>query len=575
MAGTWQPLIHQPTFNTSTMILLSDGRILVQEEATAHWHALTPDSHGSYLNGTWSPLADMSFWRRYYASGMLRDGRIVLIGGEQSGAGGDTNKGEIYDPVSNSWSPIPSPPGWAQVGDATCCILPDGRLMIGALLTPQCAIYDPVSNSWSSAASKAVRSNEETWVLLPDDTIVTVQCFPKYRTERYSISSNSWKDEGPLPVTIVDHLMAEIGPAMLMYNGKVIYFGAANVSGHGKTVLYTPPAVYTGTGTWVQGPDIPQIGGKTMVCNDCPASLLPNGKVLVACAQFEANNWGSPIFFLEYDPFTNTLAQVPTPPNNAAQLFWSRMMLLPTGQVLFSPSSNKVECYTPDGSTQDVWRPVIHSISRHGISPATTYYLLKGLQLTGLSQANMYGDDCNPSTNYPLVRLRNLHTGQVLFARTYDFGTRGVATGALLDSTRFSAAHIPYGHYELCVIANGISSRCVHFGHHHPHKPCPCDDCRRQEATCCCREIPKDECRCKEEIVIEPEIIELRGEVHRLAAGVHRLSSLIRVEEHHRERKEVTKKLKEEEEEEREYRDRDKDNKDKDDDRDDKKTRRK
>jgi hypothetical protein len=130
MAGSWQGLTHQPNFNTSTMILLSDGRVMVQEEATQHWHALSPDIHGSYVNGTWSPLADMSFWRRYYASGMLKDGRIVIIGGEQSGAGGDTNKGEIYDPVSDSWTPIPSPPGWAEVGDASCCILPDGRLMI-------------------------------------------------------------------------------------------------------------------------------------------------------------------------------------------------------------------------------------------------------------------------------------------------------------------------------------------------------------------------------------------------------------------------------------------------------------
>ena len=74
MAGTWNGLAHQPSFNTSTMILLSDGRVMVQEEATQHWHALSPDSHGSYTDGTWSPLADMSFWRRYYASGMLKDG---------------------------------------------------------------------------------------------------------------------------------------------------------------------------------------------------------------------------------------------------------------------------------------------------------------------------------------------------------------------------------------------------------------------------------------------------------------------------------------------------------------------
>lgn len=95
MAGTWQGLVNQPPFHTSTMQLLTDGRVMVQEEATAHWHALTPDNQGSYVNGTWSPLADMAFWRRYYASGMLKDGRVILIGGEQSGAGGDTNLGQI------------------------------------------------------------------------------------------------------------------------------------------------------------------------------------------------------------------------------------------------------------------------------------------------------------------------------------------------------------------------------------------------------------------------------------------------------------------------------------------------
>jgi hypothetical protein len=561
MAGAWQGLTHQPTFNTSTMILLSDGRIMVQEEATEHWHALTPDHNGSYLHGSWSPLADMSFWRRYYASGMLKDGRIVLIGGEQSGAGGDTNKGEIYDPVSDSWSPMPSPPGWAQVGDATCCILPSGDLMIGALTTPLCAIFDPETNSWSPAASKAIRSNEETWVLLPDDTIVTAQCFPPYRSERYSISSNAWKDEGALPVSVIDHVMSEIGPAILMYNGKVIFFGAANVGGNGKTVLYTPPAIYTGTGTWTQGPDIPKIGGKTIVCNDCPASLLPNGKVLAACAPFLVNDWGSPIFFIEYDPFGNTLVQVPTPPNNAPQLYWSRFMLLPTGQVLFSPSSNDVQCYTPDGNPQDAWRPVISSISRHGTPSTTDYYHLKGLQLNGLSQANMYGDDCNPSTNYPLVRLRNLKTHQVFFARTYHFSTRAVSTPDAPQSVRFSATHIPYGHYELCVIANGISSYYVHFGHQPAHKPCGCQVCRRQEAGCVCHEACKPDPCCEEVLVMEPEIIELRGEIKRLHNSVRRLASLIKIEEPHRERKEITKKEKEEEREERKERDQRRDRK--------------
>ena len=48
MAGTWQALVNQPPFNTSTMILLTDGRVMVQQEATSHWYALTPDQAGSY-----------------------------------------------------------------------------------------------------------------------------------------------------------------------------------------------------------------------------------------------------------------------------------------------------------------------------------------------------------------------------------------------------------------------------------------------------------------------------------------------------------------------------------------------
>src|SRR5215813_7519408 len=95
MFGTWKPLVHQPGFNTSTMILLTDGRVMVQEEATANWHALSPDSNGNYINGSWTALAPMRCFRRYYASGVLKDGRVIIVGGEQNNCGGgDTNKGQ-------------------------------------------------------------------------------------------------------------------------------------------------------------------------------------------------------------------------------------------------------------------------------------------------------------------------------------------------------------------------------------------------------------------------------------------------------------------------------------------------
>jgi hypothetical protein len=529
MAGTWQSLKNQPTFNTSTMILLTDGRVMVQEEGTAHWHALTPDGSGSYVNGTWSTLADMSFWRRYYASGVLKDGRFFLCGGEQSGAGGDTNKGEIYDPVADKWTPIQTPP-WSQVGDAATMVLPDGRIMIGALLSGDCLIYDPSTDNWTATGAQSGRTNEETWILLPDDTIVTVQCFPPYHGQKYVIATGKWQDEGALPVTIVDPVMSEVGPGMLMYNGKVIFFAAANSGGHGKTVLYTPPAAPSDVGTWAAGPNIPTVGGQVIVCNDCPATLLPNGKVLFTAANFLNNNWGSPVLFFEYDPTANTITQAPTAPNNnvfpypgSPGVYFSRMMLLPTGQVLFSASSSDVACYTPDGGPKEAWRPTIRSITPHGSPHHPDYYLLRGTQLNGLSQANVYGDDVYPATNYPLVRLTDLDTHKVYYGRTFGFSTMGVATGHSPQSVRFTVGNIPDGTYELCVVANGISSDA--FDHTHRRRRGP------EARAVCCR------CGCESAAIVvceddassaapDPEIVELRSQIKYLQNGVLRLASL-------------------------------------------------
>jgi hypothetical protein len=448
------------------MILLTDGRVMVQEEQTAHWHALTPDSQGSYINGQWSSLSDMAFWRRYYASGVLRDGRVFICGGEQNGdipAAEDSNKGEIYDPERDYWTPIQTPP-WNQVGDAASIVLPNGQIIVGDINSGACIIYDPTANSWTATGSQSGKTNESTWILLPNETIVAPQCFAPFRSQRYTISSGIWQDEGPLPVIIVDSAMSEMGPGMLMYNGCVIFFGAANSNGKGKTAIYVPPANLASRGTWKAGPDIPVVNKKTMVCNDCPAALLPNGKVLFTAANFVAKSWGSPVFFFEYDPAANTIVPVPPPPNNNTYpypqypgIYWSRLMLLPTGQVLFSASSNNIQVYTPDGGPKASWKPTVTTVKLTS-SANGPFGELTGTQLNGLSQANVYGDDCYPATNYPLVQLRNIASSAITYCRSFGMSTMGVATGAAPHQCSFSLASVPSGKYELRVVANGIAS---------------------------------------------------------------------------------------------------------------------
>ena len=275
MAGTWADLTNQPTFNASTMLLLTDGTVMCQDGGTVSWWRLTPDSNGSYVHGTWSALANMHNSRLYYASAVLRDGRVVVAGGEDSDAGSDTDKAEIYDPIDNTWTSIGNP-GWGQLGDASACLLADGRLLVGNLIDSRTAIYDPAANAWTATGNMAARSNEETWTLLPDGSVVTVSCANHPNAERYIPSAGSWISAGSTPVELVQASSIEIGPALLLPDGRVFAVGAT-----GMTAIYTPPGNSTGTGSWAAGPSFPaDTMGRLLKAKDAPGCLLPNGRVL-------------------------------------------------------------------------------------------------------------------------------------------------------------------------------------------------------------------------------------------------------------------------------------------------------
>jgi Kelch motif len=159
MPGTWTPLTHQPTFSANAMILLTDGTVMCQELATANWWKLSPDAFGSYVNGTWSSIAVGPNGPTYYASAVLRDGRVFVAGGEDNFGdnGVDLAAAEIYDPVANSWTTIPipsSPSNWTVIGDAPCCMLPDGTVLLGSINDQRTALYDPVTNTWSAGPNK-------------------------------------------------------------------------------------------------------------------------------------------------------------------------------------------------------------------------------------------------------------------------------------------------------------------------------------------------------------------------------------------------------------------------------------
>ena len=121
----------------------------------------------------------------------------------------------------------------------------------------------------------------------------------------------------------------------------------------------------------------------------------------------------------------------------------------------FWQSGTRLQIYTPVGSPQNSWRPVITNIVDNGNGTFT----LTGTQLNGISEGANYGDDLESASNYPIVQLTD-SGGNISYATTTNWSSTGVATGSTPETTQFT---LPSGTHlsdftSLKVIANGIPS---------------------------------------------------------------------------------------------------------------------
>lgn len=462
-----------------TMFLLTDGSVLAQEcllgYGTRRWWKLVPDVNGRYVNGSWRRVADAHVGRKYFASAILADGRLLVCGGEYTDASGmnaqdESNTCEIYDPVADSWTVINPPMDsggalWGSIGDAACTLLSNGTFLLGNSSDRRTAIFDPAANTWVQVGSKNMRTSEESWVLLADGTVITANCTGHPTSEKFVPGSNTWMADRNVPNAndLVEDASKEIGPGVLLPDGRAFYVGAT-----GKTAVYTPPAALNAQGTWNGGPDLPKAGSQEQGAKDGPGCLLTTGNVLfgIAPVDFTSDNYLSPTTFFEFDG-TNA-NRTNDPPNSNHATYVGRMLLLPNGDVMFGREDDTgFYAYTDYGSPQDIWRPVINNAPATITSGSTVQ--ISGLRFNGFSQAVGYGDDSAAATNYPLVRIKHRQTGHVRYCRTFGHTTvnaagnaitsMGVATGASVVTTSAAVpADLDMGDSDLFVVANGIES---------------------------------------------------------------------------------------------------------------------
>ena len=487
-ADPWTPLKNPPPFKTpGTMLLESNGTVLVHDEpdtnklaATNAWYKLTPDSKGSYIDGTWSKIASMpdSYAPLYFGSAILPDGRMIVEGGEYLGKKAAwTNKGAIYNPVTNSWASVAPPPGWTNIGDAASEVLPNGTFMLQqpcqtCLTDPEASVEDALLNAktmtWTviPATGKEDPNDEEGWTLEPSGQLLTVEVWALPQAQLFNPSTKSWSFAGAMAPNgnpVNPFPVVELGPQNEMPGGNTFVVGGGASTQEPPTKCTTDAKTQTalyhfkaGTaGTWTAGPMIKPIGGLEYASTDGPGATLPDGNVL-----FDASAcvYNTPTHFFLYHANSNTLSRVPDVPNAPNDTsFATRMLDLPNGQVLFNDGRRLMEVYTAGGRPKASWRPSITSLSSSKLAPGGTY-TLSGKQLAGLDQGAAYGDDVQDNTNFPVVRITNSRTGVVTYARTSGWTSVSVHPGTS-SSTRFTLPRgTPQGKSTLVVVANGIAS---------------------------------------------------------------------------------------------------------------------
>ena len=153
--------------------------------------------------------------------------------------------------------------------------------------------------------------------------------------------------------------------------------------------------------------------------------MLPNGHVLIPSSPF----FDSPEHFYDFNGSSFALVS-DTPSASVTSSFVTRMLLIPTGQVLVSDGAS-IYVYTDSGSPNASWRPTTTSVPT-SLNRSTTY-TVSGTTMS-LTESSAYGDDNQDSTNYPLIRITNTASGHVYYAGTSDMSSMSVQPGTRVVS---------------------------------------------------------------------------------------------------------------------------------------------
>ena len=327
-AERWEPADPMTTVRSNySAVSLADGRVLVSGGETSSGWSPSITLHGTceiYDPSTdrWTSTGSMITPRSMHASVLLDDGRVLALGGHYSASRDNyamyyitTNKCEIYDPSSGTWSPAGNMHN-ARAG-GVAILMPNKKILItGGILnnysshsvqgSAGCEIYDPNTNIfYGSVASMPDGDYSHKLILLQNGHIFKI-CKNAHYDAIYDYISNTWEP------------ISSIGArnATLLNNGDLFACVDGNYNNGYGSSIYTFSSL---SKKW----SYKEVGGP-LPSSHQSLITLPSGKVL-----FDAKSI--------YDPISNIF----TPLNRTSTTQYN-LLLLPDGRVLTLGDNNSV-----------------------------------------------------------------------------------------------------------------------------------------------------------------------------------------------------------------------------------------